>query len=315
MPSLNRRRVTSSTPAPICRNPPLPPTILNILIQLENEGKADDTIKNTSKCLKRLAKSTDLNNPEEVKRFIANLDVTPSYKKNLSIAYNKYCQYNQIEWEMPHYQPQPKLIKIPTREKLEMIISASGKTLATRLTISLECGLRPVEICNLKVKNIDLEQRIIYPTTAKHGAPRALKISNKLQRMIQDHITRNDLNQNDNLFNGNSEKFGKLYRIVRNRLAKKLKDPTIQTIRLYDFRHYFATNLYHKTKDILFVKQQMGHRQIKTTLIYTQLLNLNDDEWTCKATTDDNEATQLIEAGFEHVMTTPSGLMQFRKRK
>jgi len=282
---------------------------------MKNEGKANDTIKNTSKALKRLAKSTDLNNPEEVKQFIANLDVSNSYKKNLSIAYNKYCQYNQIEWEMPIYTPQAKLIKIPTKEKLEMIISASGRTLATKLTTSMETGLRPVELCNLKVKNIDLEQRIIYPTTAKHGTPRALKISNKLQRMIQDHIIRNGLNQNDKLFNGNSEMFGKLYRIVRNRLAKKLKDPTIQTIRLYDFRHYFATMLYHKTRDILFVKQQMGHSQIRTTLIYTQLLNLNDDEWTCKTASNNTEATQLIEAGFEYVCTTPQDLMLFRKRK
>jgi len=133
--------------------------------------------------------------------------------------------------------------------------------------------------------------------------------------MIQDHIIRNGLNQNDKLFNGNSEMFGKLYRIVRNRLAKKLKDPTIQTIRLYDFRHYFATMLYHKTRDILFVKQQMGHSQIRTTLIYTQLLNLNDDEWTCKTASNNTEATQLIEAGFEYVCTTPQDLMLFRKRK
>jgi integrase len=71
-----------------------------------------------------------------------------------------------------------------------MIISSCGKTLATKLTISLECGLRPVELCNLKVKDVDLEQKILYPTTAKHGTPRALKISNKLQMMLQTHITK-----------------------------------------------------------------------------------------------------------------------------
>jgi integrase len=282
---------------------------------MKNQAKADDTIKNTSKALKRLAKSTDLNNPEQVTQFIANLQVSTSYKKNLCVAYNKYCQYNKMKWEMPRYTPKPKLIKIPTKEKLEMIISASGKTLATRLTISLECGLRPVELCNLKVKDIDLEQRIIYPTTAKHGTPRALKISNKLQRMIQDHIVRNELNQNDNLFNGNSEMFGTLYRTVRNRLAKKLKDPTIRTIRLYDFRHYFATNLYHKTRDILFLKQQMGHKKIETTLIYTQLLQFEqDDNYTCKVAQNVEQATELIENGFEYV-TEMDGLKLFRKRK
>ncbi len=101
---------------------------------------------------------------------------------------------------------------------------------------------------------------------------------------------------------------------MRNGLAEKLHDPTIKRIRLYDLRHYFATTLYAKTRDILLVKNQMGHKKIETTLIYTQLLNLNDDEWTCKIAKNVNEATQLIEAGFEYV-TEIDGARLFKKRK
>jgi hypothetical protein len=57
-----------------------------------------------------------------------------------------------------------------------------------------------------------------------------------------------------------------------------------------------------------------GSQKIETTLIYTQLLNLNDDEWTCKTASNINEATALIEAGFEYV-TKIDGTMLFRKRK
>jgi site-specific recombinase XerD len=35
---------------------------------------------------------------------------------------------------------------------------------------------------------------------------------------------------------------------------------------------------YHKTKDILHVTQMLGHRNIKNTLIYTQLINNDEDE-------------------------------------
>jgi integrase len=101
---------------------------------------------------------------------------------------------------------------------------------------------------------------------------------------------------------------------MRNNLANKLKDPTLRTVRLYDFRHYFGTMLYHKTKDILLVQNQMGHKQINTTLIYTHLLNLNDDEWTSKAAQTKEQAMQLIEAGFEYV-TEMDGYKLFRKRK
>jgi len=72
--------------------------------------------------------------------------------------------------------------------------------------------------------------------------------------------------------------------------------------------------LYSKTRDILLVKQQMGHRKIETTLIYTQLLNLNDDEWTCRTANNIKDATQLIENGFDYI-TQIDGLKLFRKRK
>jgi len=282
---------------------------------MKGNGNANNTIKSTAKALRRLDRNTNLNNPEQVKQYIADMQVSNGYKKAFCVAYNKYCNHYKIQWQMPRYRVQQKFIKIPTKEQLKMIISNSSRTLAMKLTMSLECGLRPVELCNLKAKDIDLERKIIYPTTAKNGAPRALKISNSLTQMIQDHIILNNLNQNDKLFKGDSKDYGKCYRRIRNRTAKKLKDPTIQTIRLYDFRHYFATMLYHRTKDILYVKQQMGHRKVETTLTYTQLLQFdNEDNYTCKVAENVEQATELIENGFEYV-TEMDGLKLFRKRK
>jgi len=199
-----------------------------------------------------------------------------------------------------------------------MIIAESGKVLATKLILSKETGLRPVEIHLLKVKDVDLEQYLIYPTTAKNGASRILKISPQLASLIQAHITRFKLKLNNDLFKGHEEHYGDAFRRVRDRLADKLQDPSIKTIRLYDLRHFFATMLYHKTKDILLVKRQLGHKSINNTLIYIDLeatLYNTNDEWTCKTASNNTEATQLIEVGFEYVCTTPQDLMLFRKRK
>lgn len=195
-----------------------------------------------------------------------------------------------------------------------MLCASAGKTLSLKLSISKETGLRPTELCNLKVRDIDKEQRTIYPSTAKFGAPRKLRISPSLTARIENHINTNKLQPAGNLFKGNSDYYGSKYRKHRNQLADKLGKPELRTIRLYDFRHYFATMLYAKTKDILLVKQQMGHRKIETTLIYTQLLNYNDDEWTCRTASNIKESTALIEAGFEYV-TEQDGFKLFRKRK
>ena len=195
-----------------------------------------------------------------------------------------------------------------------MLIASAGRINSIKLSISKETGLRPIELCNLKVRDLDIEQRTIYPATAKHGAPRKLRISNSLNKTIQKHIIKFNLQPQDKIFNGSSANYSKHYRLHRNQLADKLNKPELRTIRLYDFRHYFASNLYHKTKDILLVKQQMGHRKLETTLIYTQLLDLSDEDYTCKTANTVKQATALIEAGFQYV-TKMDGIKLFRKRK
>jgi integrase len=294
---------------------PNPPQILNILAQMKNNAQSDYSIEFVDKSLTHISQHADLNQPEQVKTFIANKNVSNGYKKNLSIAYNKYCTHYQIAWNMPLYKPEAKTIKIPTSAKLDMIIAKAGRILATKLQTSKETGLRPIELQNLKVKDIDIEQKTIYPTTAKHGSARKLKISNNLTTMIQSHINRYKLNPNDKLFKGTVENYGQHYRNARDNLAKKLNDQSIKNIRLYDFRHYYATDLYNKTRDILYVKQQMGHRRIETTLIYTQLLNITEDEeYTVKTANNVKEATELLEAGFTYI-TDMDSMKLFRKRR
>jgi len=284
---------------------------------MKNNGKADVTIKYVGKMLERLQRNADLDKPEQVKQFIANLKVTGGYKNNLIYAYDLFCNTYKIEWEKPKYTRDSKLIRIPTTEQINMLIANSSRKMTVKLTLSKETGLRPVELCYLKVKDIDLTHKTVYPTTAKNGAPRALEISNSLTQMLRNYIFRYDLNPTDNLFKTKPKIYGKTFRRHRNKLAEKLQKPEIKTIRLYDFRHYFATRLYAKTKDILYVKQQMGHRRIETTLIYTQLLKINEEEeYTCKVAVDIEQTKELIEAGFEYITGEYiNGGKLFRKRK
>ena len=71
---------------------------------------------------------------------------------------------------------------------------------------------------------------------------------------------------------------------------------------------------YHKTKDILHVMRLLGHKNIKNTLIYTQLVTFEYDDFICKAAENVKEAKELIEAGYEYV-TEMDHLKLFRKRK
>jgi hypothetical protein len=80
-------------------------------------------------------------------------------------------------------------------------------------------------------------------------------------------------------------------------------------------RHWKATMEYHRTKDILYVMQLLGHKNIKNTLLYTQLVKFKEnDEFICKVARTPNEIKELIEAGFEYICDS-DGLKFFRKRK
>ena len=73
--------------------------------------------------------------------------------------------------------------------------------------------------------------------------------------------------------------------------------------------------LYYRTKDPLYVRDQMGHTKLETTMIYTKLVAFpQDEEYICRAAKNIEEATKLIEDGFEK-HDEFDGVHVYRKRK
>jgi integrase len=285
------------------------------MLWMKKEAYADSTIEYTAKRLRHLQRNCTLANPEAIKTFVANKECSNAYKECLIEAYAIYMRSIEQTWKQPFYKRYDKLPKIPTEEKIDMLISNASTRMALFQSMSKDLGTRPIELTWLKVSDINLQNGVTHITGAKHTVGRVGKLRPNTIEMLKQYILKKHLNANDRLFQCRSKNISEQYRKFRNRLAEKLQDPTFKSIRLYDFRHFRASMEYHKTRDLLYVKTLLGHKDLRTTLRYTQLLDLPNDEYTCKATTNDTEAQQLIENGFEHVTTTPSGLMLFRKRK
>ena len=70
----------------------------------------------------------------------------------------------------------------------------------------------------------------------------------------------------------------------------------------------------YNRKDILYVMRLLGHKSIKNTLVYTQLIEFKADDFVCKAAQTVQEASDLIENGFEFVCAFDNAKL-FRKRK
>jgi hypothetical protein len=60
--------------------------------------------------------------------------------------------------------------------------------------------------------------------------------------------------------------------------------------------------------------EMLEHRDIKTTLIYTQLVNFEGEDYNVKASRALEEDEELLKAGFEYIMER-DGVNLYRKRK
>jgi integrase len=80
----------------------------------------------------------------------------------------------------------------------------------------------------------------------------------------------------------------------RTRLTRILQNPKLKQIHLHTFRHWKATMEYHRTKNIKYVQQMLGHRKLENTDFYTQLLNFESDEWHVAHATNLEEENKLM---------------------
>jgi integrase len=285
--------------------------IINTLINVKNSGKVENTQRVIANGLRRISKGADLQNPEQVKTFIANCNLDPQSKNSLALAYNWYCKTNNIQWNKPYYKWERKIPLIPTAENINKIISASTTRYAAIFTILAETGLEAHELATMERKQIDTTQGIINARGCKGHNSRSFKLKPATAEMLRQYLADND---QETPF-PSSRSMGEMWRRTRNRLAKKLNQSELKNIPMRNLRHHFATYKYDQTKDILLLKTLLGHKKLETTMFYVQLIaHDSDEEYTVKTASNVKEATDLIEHGFQYV-TEIDNIKIFRKRK
>jgi integrase len=200
---------------------------------------------------------------------------------------------------------------IPLESELDQLISGANRKTATFLQLLKETAMRSGEAWRLRWTDVNLKNgTVTLNEPEKYGKPRMFKVSSTLLAMLQALPKNSDF-----IFEGSLPVFRKTFRKYRARMTVKLKNPRFKKITFHTFRHWKATTEYHKTKDILHIMEMLGHRDIKTTLIYTQLVSFESDEYNSSTAKTTEEAKEVVEAGFEYICTTPQDVMLFRKRK
>ena len=307
----------------MARNPPVCPSVsskikgelINFALWLKREKHLEDsTILKKLNCLRHLMRyNDDLYDSEKVHDFILSKDCSNGVKNNLGYAYEDYLKFKGLPFKWKQLNYESPLPFVPLEKDIEQLISGFNRKYASYLTLLKETGCSPLEGYRLTPKNFNLDkQSVQINRPVKQHNVGEYKMSDRLTSMITSFVR--NAKPNEVIWKASYKQMRNYFYERRNKISENLQNPNIRRIQLKTFRHFKGTMEYHKTKDILRVKEVLRHKRIESTMVYTHLVQFESKDFTCKVAKTLEEIVQLVEQGFEKV-TEYNGMQVFRKRK
>lgn len=139
----------------------------------------------------------------------------------------------------------------------------------TMIALSYASGLRISELVNLRVGDVDLQQKFLMIRHAKGDKDRISLLAEGLFEDLQRYLIGRGATQ----FLFESEWGGALSsRSLQKVFARALLSAGIlKPATFHSLRHSFATHLIEKGVNLRYVQQLLGHASIRTTEIYTHV--------------------------------------------
>lgn len=206
-----------------------------------------------------------------------------------------------------------RLPTVMNRAETRRVIAALSGTHQLMVKLLYGSGLRLLECARLRVKDIDFAQRQIVVRDAKGGKDRITVLPDSLVQPLQEHLQHVKLLHNKDLANGHGDVYlpyalerkypnanrewcwqyifpakslsqdprsGRMRRhhITGSSLQKAVKKAVRlagidKPVSCHTFRHSFATHMLENGYDIRTVQDLLGHKDVRTTMIYTHVLN------------------------------------------
>jgi integrase len=184
------------------------------------------------------------------------------------------------------------------QKDIEALLAAMPKKTGIFTRAIYETGARAGEVWNLKWIDIDFQSQMFNINKPEKGSrARRLKVSSQLLGLISS-LTRNCEYVFKKHPKARLDSIEAYYIHEKKKISNRLCNPAIINITWKSLRHYKATMEYARTKDILHVKELLGHVNIMNTLVYTHLINFDESSYVCKVARNVKECSELIESGF-----------------
>lgn len=140
----------------------------------------------------------------------------------------------------------------------------------TIFTLIYSSGLRVSEVVILKREDLDLDRNLIHIKRAKGKKDRYTLLSNRAKELCSEYIKYS--RESRFLFPGiNNDKHISI-RSVQQIMYRTVRELNLdKKVTVHSLRHSFATHLLEQGTDIRYIQELLGHKNIKTTEIYTHV--------------------------------------------
>jgi len=176
---------------------------------------------------------------------------------------------------LPPVQGSKALPEVFSQPEVRLILK-TPKLLKHRVLFSVtyDCGLRISEVINLKITDIDFDRQQVHIRQSKHKKDRYVPVSPLTIKGIKQYME--TTNPQTWLFNGKVRGKQMSREGAYHAFDSCIKKTGIRKeVCIHTFRHSYATHLLEMGLDIVSVKNQMGHADIATTMMYLHIARSN----------------------------------------
>ena len=255
--------------------------------QMEEEmrlrGYADRTIKTYLAQMVRFVRHYGVAPTElgaaEIRKYLVHMtkdEELSSSSVNLAIHAIKFFYVEVLgrKWEERFNIQRNRKKKLPvtlTREEVGRLLRETRNLKHRAVLMALySAGLRLTEATSLEVADLDIPNRRICVRKAKGGRERYVMLSDRFLKVLRRYLR--EQRPKKYLFPGRGQDVH-IHTSSVQRVVKKMASRAgiEKTVTPHVLRHTFATHLIEQGTNVLYIQKLLGHKSLKTTLLYTHV--------------------------------------------
>jgi len=242
-----------------------------------SQKTVDSYLLHNKQFLNFTKKQPDQVEEQDIKNYLAHLISEKKYKPrsvNLALSSLKFFYYNILNKKIMENIKPPKLDKkIPTvltddevRSLLNVLENPKHKIL---ISLMLSSGLRVSEAVSVKMDDINFNDKTLIVRSGKGNKDRITIVSEKLLEDIKAYLEKRKDKNPYLFFIRDTHVTIKLAQKIIKQAARNAN--LSKRIYCHALRSTFATNLLNNGVNLRYIRALLGHANLSTTEIYTQV--------------------------------------------